>query len=747
MRNRSNPRRAAATPLVTVIVNTDNRRESLAVCLDSLRFLEYPEFEVVVVLGPTPDGSKELCDTLSDRIKIGSCPERNLSQSRNIALAMAAGEIVVFLDDDSVPEPELLRDLVPSFDDPCVAAAGGFLYDHTGKDFQWRFGTVDRFGEADTTWERAAEEFNFPYTARFPHVMANSAFRRSALVGLGGFDEEYEYFLDESDLICRLVDDGWKIVQLDHGFVHHKYMPSDIRNHSRVLTSWYSVVKNKIYFSMQNSHGHASLNEILAAVQKLIAEYRGHVRWAIEEEMLDPDAELRFEAEVDRALRSGLARGLQGTRRLARPETLGAPTLPFRRFTPLSLQNESYCFVLLTRTYPPGSMGGVGRYIHALARSMASLGHQVHVLTSGQHHDRVDFEDGVWVHRLVVQQHRPTPTVGFDRVQTPDHIWDYSQTMFLEATEIASKRQIDAVYAPIWDTEGIAFLLTPDFPLVTSLQTSLNSYMGSNPNLLLDATFVHDFVEPMLRVERFILQQSSGIHAISNAIVDTIESDYAVHLAEATTAVVPLGLYDWSGQDDIAPAALIPGFVRVCFVGRLELRKGVDVMMAIVPDLIRRHPTVWIDFVGDDTIASPGGRSWREQFLESGPVAALERRFAFHGEVDEPRLRGFYRAADIVVAPSRFESFGLVAVEAMMYAKPVVACRTGGVPEVVEDGVTGLLAEPGDAQSLLAAIEILLGDPAQRLLMGAAARRRYEQNFTPDRMAAGVTALLASASK
>src|SRR6202011_6048084 len=91
-------------------------------------------------------------------------------------------------------------------------------------------------------------------------------------------------------------------------------------------------------------------------------------------------------------------------------------------------------------------------------------------------------------------------------------------------------------------------------------------------------------------------------------------------------------------------------------------------------------------------------------------------------------------ACDVFVAPSRYESFGLIFLEAMMFAKPVVGCRAGGMPEVIADGITGLLAEPGDTASLRACLERLVDDPALRGRMGAAGRRRYEERFTPDRM-------------
>ena len=393
-----------AFPSISVIINTDGRAAILANCLNSLRYLRYPNFEVVVVAGPTRDGTHELCQSYGKTIKFADCPERNLSMSRNISIQISAGELVAFLDDDSVPEPEWLDDIAPAFKDPDVAVAGGFLHDHTGKTYQWRFGTLNRFGAADTTWERAAPEYNFPNSFNYPHVMANSVFRRSAIVEVGGFDEEYEYFLDESDIILRFVDNGWKVAQLDKGFVHHKFMPSNIRNESRVLTGWYSVIKNKAYFSLQHARGHAAVEEIFSVVKKEIEEFRSHVAWAVNEKLL-PTADLdRFEREAARAWSDGTTRGLTGKRKLVATDSLKGSS-EFTLFDSILPAAKQNCFVFLSRTFPPGSIGGIGRFVHHLARAIAGRGHQVHVLTAGEGHDRVDFEEGVWVHRICVRNY------------------------------------------------------------------------------------------------------------------------------------------------------------------------------------------------------------------------------------------------------------------------------------------------------------------------------------------------------
>jgi glycosyltransferase involved in cell wall biosynthesis len=534
----------------------------------------------------------------------------------------------------------------------------------------------------------------------------------------------------------RFVDAGFKVAQLDQGFVHHKYMPSHIRNESKVLTSWHSVIKNKTYFSLRHAREHRSLDQIMAAIHATIAEFRAGVRWAVGENKLGPEYLDRFETEVDRALQMGLERGLADT-----PRTAGAAAMRgvgrVVRFAPHLEAAQQRCYVLLSKTYPPGSVGGIGRYIHQLAREIAALGHQVHVLTESDAHDRVDFEDGVWVHRI-----RPRECRLPSGMSIPASLWNYSRTMFEEALEIGARRTIDAVYAPVWDLEGIAFLEAGAWPLVTSLQTTMASYLDANRDKQADRHFMDSFARPVLALEKRLMRESGRIHAISDAIVTEIEQQYGFRFARDKLDMVPLGLADWSGQPAQGPAPLAAGVVRLCFIGRMELRKGADVFLALAPRLLQEYPALHIDLVGNDTIVQADGKTMRARFEQAHPDLVAGGRIVFHGNVADAALRGFYREADLVVAPSRFESFGLVHLEAMMFGKAVIGCKIGGMPEVIAEGKSGLLAEPGDVASLHAAIARLLGDRDYRTQLAAGGRARYLAAFQPQSMAAGVLASL-----
>jgi glycosyltransferase involved in cell wall biosynthesis len=310
--------------------------------------------------------------------------------------------------------------------------------------------------------------------------------------------------------------------------------------------------------------------------------------------------------------------------------------------------------------------------------------------------------------------------------------------------EIAERRPVTAVYSPIWDCEGVAILVDGTFPLVLGLQTTLHFWLHSHPHHAADEAFRTGFAEPMLSLEARLLRGCHRVHAISTAIARDISDAYDVVLTPPRTRVVPLGLEDWSQHPRIAPKQSPDGTLRLLFAGRLEARKGIDVFLLALQELMPRHPTVQVDVVGNDQIPGPSGTPYRTEF-EAAASPDTRARVKFHGRVTDEELRGFYCHCDVFVAPSRFESFGLVLLEAMMFAKPVVACRTGGMVEVAEDGITALLADPGDKISLVRCLERLISNADLRHALGSAGRKRYEAEFTPVAMALGVVSLMRQA--
>ena len=194
----------------------------------------------------------------------------------------------------------------------------------------------------------------------------------------------------------------------------------------------------------------------------------------------------------------------------------------------------------------------------------------------------------------------------------------------------------------------------------------------------------------------------------------------------------------WGGADPamFSPEPASPR-AGVLFVGRLTPHKGVDRLIQALPD----HAAL--------TIAGTGGHDSRAP--ESGYVDALHglaagRAVRFAGQVSDADLPGLYRSATVVAMPSVnvtcygkthavSELLGLTAIEAMACATPVVASNVGGLPEVVVDGETGYLVEPGDVAALSDRLAELIANPRRAREMGAAARRRVLTQFTWEQVA------------
>ena len=714
-------------PPVSVVINTYNRAESLRVTLRSLRQLDYPNFEVVVVDGPSTDHTADVVREFEGSIKVAHCPNRNLSESRNIGIAQAAGDIVAFIDDDAYPDPAWLDRIVEGYQSEDVAAVGGPVYDHTGARLQARYSMANRFGIArvDVGTINPTEFFNSPQSLEFAYpIGTNSSFRREHLVAIGGFDEEFEYYLDETDVCVRLVDRGLLIRALDDGFVYHKFLSSEIRSPVRVVTHRYTILKNTCYFALKHGLRWGSFADVCERLGGFIEAQRGNVRHhLIHGDLTEADAE-RFELDVDRAFDDALRTHLTG-----RPTTsshpLDAPP-PFLPFPTLRPADRRLHVVFFSQEWPPARINGIARFVRSLATGLADAGHIVHVLTRGAEFDRVDLEDGVWVHRVVIQHHEP-PT----DIEVPQHIWDHSASLFDELQRIERGRHVDVVQVPNWDSEGLAVLLAGGFRTVVWLHTPLKVVRALDPSWALPNR-QRDLLE---QLEKVCYEKADAVLACGRTIVGEIEQRYGVAFGEERLGFVPHGMED--RPQDVTPITAA-GTVEVLFVGRLEGRKGIDTLLACIPSLAAEFSDAHFTVVGDDSLREADGMTVRGRFEASVEGRALADRVRFLGPVDDSELLGRYAGCDVFVAPSRFESFGLILLEAMRFAKPVVACRVGGMAEVVEDGGNGFLVEAGDVEGLRAALAALIASPQLRAEFGERSRQLFEERYTIAAMVHGM---------
>ena len=717
---------------VSIVINTCNRAVSLSRTLEALTWLDHDDFEVVVVDGPSTDGTPEVLEAWSDRIKIGRCEHLNLAESRNIGIALAAGELVAFIDDDAYPDPSWLRPLIDGYNHSEVAGVGGPVYDHTGVGLQTRYNLCTRLSDARASHDvlNPSDYLSTPNSDLILYLIGtNSTYRRERLVEIGGFDEEFEYYLDDTEVCTRLADRGYSVRVVDDGFVYHKFLESHIRTPRRHFRYRYPIIKNKLYFALRFGLVTHSFDEVCDYIMGFIADQHRDFESALAMGWLTEDDYAQFKADVPAAFDAALARWASGDVRIRDRAWFAEHQQPYKRFATRRRPEDKLNVCFLTLEYPPKPLQGIGRVIYNLASGMAAIGHVVHVLTPGEEQDTVDLEDGVWVHRIVPKEH-PLP----ETLHVPPSVWYYAASLRDEVRRIHAHRPVDIVQCPNWGSQGIAVMLDGSFTTVLGMYTPLRTITGMDHRLA-PGSESDAHVAEMITLEEFCYRNAGAYLACGESIVEEVESQYAVDIPRDRLGFVPHGLSDGALTVDDNPD---PQGVNVLFVGRLEPRKGIDVFLACIPDLVHRFPDVVFTIVGDDTIPSGTGATYRSAFERSRAGSELRDRVRFLGPVDDDELWRQYARCDVFVAPSRYESFGLILVEAMTLAKPVIGCAVGGMPEIVEHDGNGFLVSPGSSAELGDAIAKLVSSAELRHRMGARSRELYEERYSVSRMVEGV---------
>lgn len=743
---------------VSVIINTLDRAASLKILLQALEHQSYRQFEVIVVVGPTQDHTFDVLGDYAHRVRVLRCPAANLSVSRNIGLRAARGEIVAYIDDDAVPSRNWLLQLNRLFADPKIAATGGTVYlihpEHAA--LQHRLGIISPIGEQYDVRLGPLDHLPFEGAGRFWTMRmmgANMAYRRSALLAIGGFDEFYEWVYDDADVALRLSAAGFLVQPVQEAPVYH--VPASSRNRT-VFTfngRWWIQTKAAVYFSVRNGRAFGvPVHRILRRIGYFV---HGHWRW-------NTDLLKQRKISLTQWLQANLSEirgvlvGISGAF-FKKPPTFAQvnaahPSDPMAgsiqyflnesssmqptvdpvsgRQPAVHLVEQPLRIALLSFNYPPERYEGVGRSTNMLAKGLFELGHTVHVLTHGSQ-PTISYYDGAYVHRVPYRLDR---YMQFRHLPKVHHLLNYSHAVHDRLQRLLLNDDIQIVDTPLWLTDGFVTAVSGMLPVVVRPVTAQRQIAEIQNHRDDDLRLVGEIEEALLRHARFIV-------ANTHATVRALHQVY--HLLDKTEIiqVIPYGI-EAVDEQQIRPFPYhhAPTKLTVLYVGRLEKRKGIQDLFAAIPNVLRRLPNVEFLIAGADNSEADGfkrktGLSYPAYFRKYHPKFTPNVHFL--GEVSEEKLHSLYQNCHLFVAPSLYESFGLIYLEAMNYAKPVIGCRAGGIPEVVDDGVTGRLVDPESPEQLAEAIVALLQSPRMLYEYGVAGRQRLLNRFTYIHMARG----------
>ena len=704
----------------SVVIITAGRRQCLPPCVESLRNQTYRPMEIVVVAGPSKDGSQGYASTLTDA-KVCSVDKLNVAYARNEGVRQSGGDIIVFIDDDAVAHPRWLEELMQVFEreGPSCGGVGGQVINENGpgQPLQAFNNTINLLGEPDQVRLSPAETTDTA-RAEFTYFMgANMAFRREAILACGGFDETFFYLYEDVDMTVSVAKAGYRVFHHTRALVHH--FPAVSHNRRGTLDlNYFAIVRHQTYFSMKYSTRPVvpCLWSLTLPKRHWIREFAQHVARG----RMSLKAAIRYTSMIGRGLMSGLKNGMR-FRREGRPTILtselerpafktvaGPKVVAVRPETRHGLR-----IALICGEFGGPVFGGVGTYTRHLAEALTSHGHDVSLLRSGDQECRIAAEG------YKVVNIPPVPDPAAYRAQ------------FLSCLhKLSSRFEFDIVEAPLWAGEGSAIGVSGRLPVVTRLQTPFElvrriSGIEAGPAVL-----------AMVGAEQLQLAYSAGVIGISRAVVDTVRDTYPVQLEAhgRQLTIIPLGM-PGAGQLVRKPIeAPCHGGTRFLFIGRLEARKGVLELAKAFARVAEQDPKASLWVVGADNSTHDGffTRTGSDYVHAMNALwgSGIAERVHFFGKITDEEKNFLTSECDVLVAPSVYESFGLMYLEAMRYGKPVIGTNAGGIPEVVADGLTGLLVPPESADELAMAMNQLGNNPELRRRLGKKGLSRFEESFS-----------------
>ncbi|WP_071190071.1 glycosyltransferase family 2 protein [Trichormus sp. NMC-1] len=264
--------------LISIVICTADRPASLQKTIQSLNHINYKHFEVIVVDSSTNNNTLEILNLikkdLNFSIKLFISSHKNLSISRNIGIQKSSGKIIAFIDDDAIPPTDWLDRLISTYSlygDQC-AGVGGTVRDMTTLNYplQYHQGITNII--SNTIPIRSGDVINHNQEQGFWYnalMGTNSSYRKEFLENINGYDEFFEYFLDETDVCLRLIQAGYEIHYCDT-VVDHYPQPSHNRYDQKHLTCWYSLAKNTTYFALKHAYKRLPIAILLIRLSLLL---------------------------------------------------------------------------------------------------------------------------------------------------------------------------------------------------------------------------------------------------------------------------------------------------------------------------------------------------------------------------------------------------------------------------------------------------------------------------------------------
>lgn len=429
---------------------------------------------------------------------------------------------------------------------------------------------------------------------------------------------------------------------------------------------------------------------------------------------------------------------------------------PVRRKLAVYTAFPAMRIALISSQFPPESIGGIGTYSQSVAGALSRRGHDVEIFTATQGPARTSRETGSLVHRIICGE--PSQ---FSRLVVPAFAARHRQAVFdvLEGPELFSQ------------TAGIR-AACPDLPLIVRIHSPMSVAQEFDERAFTRRgrwlQFVRFFLGSLARFKSLEPAWRFGRNEVwRRPKVDRLNDPERRSALNADLVTVPsTPMYERMVRDWLLPvgrlrllpnlcppdAALFaidrkPEGTEVLFFGRLIAFKGALNLASALPRVFRRNSSARMTFAGQSGISPVTDLSLRafiqgrildyrdsEPFLRN-QLGRYGARVRFTGAYERSDLPQILSGADICVLPSWWDNFPSACLEAMAAGRAIIATRSGGMVDMLDDGRCGILVEPQNPPALAEALLTLLADPELRLELGRQARQRVGAAYAESSLA------------
>ncbi len=366
--------------------------------------------------------------------------------------------------------------------------------------------------------------------------------------------------------------------------------------------------------------------------------------------------------------------------------------------------------LFVTWEYPPFKAGGIASHCEDLASTFASQGHDPVVLTYGPE-EETEYRDGIEVHRV---------SSSDAAVDTLSWAMSLGHEMEKRAVEIYKEEPFDLVHAHDWmavpGSTGIKKTL--NVPMVFTVHSTQQGRDG------LDSEYqqtIHD-------LEWYGTYEAEEVITVGRDFSEEVKHTFQV--PEDKINYIPNGVnlkkFDRHSNDLNRSDYALDWEKIVLFVGRMYPQKGPGHLIEAMPDIIDRNPEAKFVMVG----------SGATEHYKGIAKSTVGNKVHFPGYVADSELLSLMKTAEITVAPSVYEPFGIVPLEAAACNTPTVGSYVGGMKDTIIHEYTGLHTYPEDPGSIEYQVSRTLNDPGWTDWMGDKARDRVEDNFRWEQIAA-----------